>query len=88
MYVIGSPVFEKAEVQLPNGRVFEVVCKNYSPDHKFIQSATLNGKVWNQSWFTHEDLMKGGKLELVMSKQPNKEWAVGDDAVPPSFEMK
>lgn len=88
MYVIGSPVFERAALQLPNGKLFEVICHNYAPDHKFIQSAKLNGKVWNKSWFSHNELIKGGKLELVMGKKPNKEWASSDDAVPPSFRMK
>lgn len=87
MYVIGSPVFEKQTLQLSNGKTFQVVCKNYSPDNKFIQSAKLNGKDWNKSWFSHEDLMKGGILEFVMGKYPNKSWAAGDAAVPPSFEM-
>lgn len=88
MYVIGAPVFEKAEIQLPNGKIFEIVCENYSPEHKFIQSAKLNGKIWNKSWFHHDDLMKGGKLEFVMGKRPNKTWAAGEDAIPPSFRMK
>ena len=88
MYVIGSPVFERAALQLPNGKLFEVICHNYAPDHKFSQSAKLNGKVWNKSWFSNNELIKGGKLELVMGKKPNKEWASSDDAVPPSFRMK
>lgn len=88
MYVIGAPVFENAKIQLPNGKTFEIVCENYSPDHKFIQSAKLNGKQWNKSWFTHDELMKGGKLEFVMGKRPNKAWASGDNAIPPSFRMK
>lgn len=87
MYVIGSPVFETAKIDLANGKFFEVVCSNYDPANKYIQSAKLNGKDWNKSWFTHEELMKGGKLELVMGKRPNKQWAAGDEAVPPSFKM-
>ena len=88
MYVIGSPMFEKQTIQLSNGKTFQIVCRNYSSENKFIQSAKLNGAAWNKSWFTHEELMKGGKLEFVMGKQPNKEWASTDDAVPPSFQMK
>lgn len=88
MYVIGSPVFENAVIQLGGGKTFEVVCHNYSPDHKYIQSAKLNGKEWNQSWFNHADLMKGGTLEFTMGKYPNKAWASTPDALPPSFEMK
>ncbi|MDR2954421.1 MAG: GH92 family glycosyl hydrolase [Prevotella sp.] len=87
MYVIGSPVFERARMDIGNGRSFEVVCRNYSPEHKYIQSAKLNGKEWNKSWFSHNELMKGGTLELVMGKHPNKQWASSDDAVPPSFSM-
>ncbi|MFC6101093.1 GH92 family glycosyl hydrolase [Olivibacter domesticus] len=87
MYVIGSPTFENATLSLGNGKTFSVVCQNYSPDHKYIQSAKLNGRDWNKSWFSHEELMKGGTLELVMGKHPNKTWASGDDAIPPSFKM-
>lgn len=87
MYVIGSPVFEKATLDVGNGKTFEVYCHNYSPDNKFIQSATFNGKPWNKSWFTHQYLMKGGRLEFVMGKYPNKQWAADEQAIPPSFSM-
>jgi len=87
MYVIGSPVFEKASIALGNDKTFEVICQNYAPENKYIQSAKLNGRVWNKSWFSHQDLMEGGTLELVMGKHPNKEWATSDAAVPPSFHM-
>src|SRR5690606_26032367 len=87
MYVIGSPCFESATLDIGEGKTLSVVCENYSPDNKYIQSAKLNGVSWNKSWFSHEDLMKGGKLELVMGKHPNKTWATGDDAIPPSFKM-
>ena len=87
MYVIGSPVFEEVTLRLSNGNTFRVVCRNYAPENKYIQHAKLNGQEWNRSWFTHEDLMRGGVLELEMGKHPNKEWAASDDALPPSFEM-
>lgn len=85
MYVIGSPVFETATIDLGNNKTFAVVSKNYSPENKYIQSAKLNGKEWNKSWFSHEELMKGGKLELVMGDRPNKQWASSDTSIPPSF---
>lgn len=85
MYVIGSPFFKKATIDLHNGKTFTVVAKNYDPANKYIQSAKLNGAVLDRCWFTHEELMKGGKLEFVMGPEPNKEWAAG--SVPPSFEM-
>ncbi len=87
IYVIGSPMFEKVIIHLGNDRTFELVCKNYSPDNKYIQSAKLNGIEWNKSWFSHDDLVKGGVFEFVMGKRPNKSWAADDSAVPPSFEL-
>lgn len=53
----------------------------------FLQSAMLNGKEWNKSWFSHQDMVKGGKLELVMGEFPNKVWASLPESIPPSFEM-
>lgn len=87
MYTIGSPYFSKATIALNNGKTFTIVCKNYAPDNKYIQSATLNGVPLNKTWFSHDDLMKGGTLEFVMDKYPNKTWASGAEAVPPSFVM-
>ena len=87
MYVIGSPLFEKAEIQLGGGKTFTVQCSNHSPENKFIQSAKLNGAAWEKSWFTHDELMQGGVLELEMGRYPNKQWAASLDATPPSFSM-
>lgn len=87
MYVIGSPTFSDVKLDIGNGKKFEVACLNYAPENKYIQSAKLNGQVWNKSWFSHEDLMKGGKLELTMGKRPNKLWASAESSIPPSFKM-
>ncbi len=83
-YNIGSPLFTDAKITLSNGKVFEIEAKNASDDNKYIQSAILNGKEWNQPWFSHEDIKDGGKLILVMGCKPNKTWGTGEDCVPPS----
>ena len=83
-YVIGSPLFDKVKINLDNGRTFTLVAKNNSADNKYIQSAKLNGEPYNKTYFSHEDILAGGTLELVMGDRPNKEWGVGRDAVPPS----
>lgn len=82
MYNIGSPVFEQATVQLENGNAFKIIARNYAPEHKYIQSAMLNGKPWDQPWFSHEDILKGGELELVMGNKANKAWGSSPDAAP------
>jgi len=33
-------------------------------------------RVLNKPWFTHEQLMSGGVLELEMGPKPNKSWGI------------
>lgn len=84
IYNIGSPVFENISITLPNGKTFTVVAKNSSKSNKYIQKAFLNGKPLNKPWFTHTDLVNGGKLELEMGSQPNKLWGSNMGDAPPS----
>jgi len=84
VYNIGSPVFENITINLSNGKTFTLIAKNNSGKNRYIQSAILNGKVWNKPWFTHKDLIGGGKLELVMGATPNKAWGSGFQNAPPS----
>ena len=83
-YNIGSPVFTRVKIQLSNGKVFEIEAANASDDNKYIQSATLNGVEWNKPWFSHSDIVNGGKLILVMGDKANKDW--GTASPPPSAE--
>ena len=84
VYSIGSPLFSKTVIELDNGKKFTVVANNASWSAKYIQSARLNGQPWDKTWFTHDDLVNGGTLELEMGDRPNKQWGVGKDAAPPS----
>lgn len=76
VYTIGSPVFSKVTIDLQNGKQFTLVANNCSVVNKYIQSARLNGQPLNKPWFTHEQLVNGGKLELEMGPKPNKTWGV------------
>jgi predicted alpha-1,2-mannosidase len=76
VYTIGSPVFSKVTIDLPNGKQFNMIANNCSVINKYIQSAKFNGAVLNTPWFTHQQLIDGGKLELEMGPKPNKNWGV------------
>ncbi len=76
VYTIGSPVFSKVTINLPNGKQFKLLANNCSVVNKYIQSAKFNGKVLNKPWFTHEQLVAGGLLELQMGPKPNKSWGI------------
>ncbi len=81
VYTIGSPLFSKITIDLPNKKQFKLIANNCSVINKYIQSARLNGKVLYVASFTHEQLMNGGYLELDMGPIPNKKWGVQDDFV-------
>ncbi|MFI3261751.1 MAG: GH92 family glycosyl hydrolase [Rikenellaceae bacterium] len=82
VYCIGSPTFKYAKVNLSDDKTFEIIAPNCSKENKYIQSAKLNGKVWDKAWFSHSDIENGAVLELEMGKYPNKEW--GATTPPPS----
>ena len=76
-YEIGSPIFEKSTINLPNGNTFSIVAENNSEENIYIQSATLNGEEYNQTSIAHRQILDGGELHLVMGPEPNKSWATG-----------
>lgn len=86
MYVIGSPWFEKMEMQVSQDCKFTVRCRNYAPDNIYIQSARLNGKMLDRAWISHSEIVEGGQLVFEMGPHPNREWAAS--SVPPSFRMQ
>ena len=79
-YQLGSPQFERIEIDLKGhqnaGRKFVIKTKGNGPGQYYVQSATLNGKPFDQCWLYRDELYKGGKLELQMGAEPNEQWGV------------
>jgi len=75
-YQIGSPMFKKSTIKLENGKNFVIVADNASDKNIYIQSATLNGKEFNSTTLTHQEILQGGTLHFVMGATPNKKWGI------------
>lgn len=84
VYTIGSPVFDEVRISLPTGKEFQIIAKNNSSQNKYIQKAFFNGSELNRTWFTHQELVSGGLLELEMGDKPNKQWGSQKEDLPPS----
>jgi putative alpha-1,2-mannosidase len=69
-YSIGRPIFDEVEINLPTGKKFVIKVKNNSRENKYIQTTKLNGKKLETSFFTHEQLIAGGKMEFTMGNLP------------------
>jgi len=77
IYAIGSSLFPEIRFNLENGKSFVVRARGISDRNIYIQSATLNGKRYDKSFLTHDDLMAGGELVFEMGAQPNLKWGTG-----------
>ena len=84
IYDLASPVFDKITIRLHNGKSLQIICRNNSRDNKYIQSIRLNGKILNQVWFRHADVVNGGMLELELGNTPNKNLGAAPADLPPS----
>jgi hypothetical protein len=82
IYAIGAPLFEKVTINLENGKKFVVRADHISDDNIYIQSATLNGKNYTNSYLRHEDIMNGSELIFEMGPKPNRTWGSGSKERP------
>ena len=65
-YTIGRPILDKVIITVPGG-TFEIVAHNNSAENKYVKECRLNGQKLDKPFFSHQDLMKGGKLEFFMT---------------------
>ncbi len=82
-WVLGSPLFPEATIELGGGRTFTIQAPGVSADRPYIQSARLNGKALDRSYLRHAEIAGGGVLELEMGSTPS-EWGTSREARPPS----
>ncbi|NRB59898.1 MAG: glycoside hydrolase family 92 protein [Winogradskyella sp.] len=69
-YIIGTPLFNKTTINLENGKKFNIVAHNLSESNIYIESAKLNGKNYDVTYLSHEDIVSGGTLEFHMTNKP------------------
>ena len=88
VYEITTPVFDRITIQLDpeyySGKQFTIVTHNNAPEHHYIQSAKLDDRPLDRSWFYHRDLVDGGTLELQLGPTPNRQWGSHPADAPPS----
>ncbi|MBI9034128.1 MAG: GH92 family glycosyl hydrolase, partial [Bacteroidales bacterium] len=73
-YVIGSPVFDEIIINIENGKEFKIIAKGNSPEHVYIQSASLDGVDYQKTFIRHQDILNGSELILQMGAEPNMQW--------------
>jgi predicted alpha-1,2-mannosidase len=84
-YVFGSPLFDRATVDLGNGKQLVVESRGGGPNKPYVQSVTWNGKPYEKSWFSHDDITEGGTFVFQMGERPNEQFGAASNTRPPSF---
>ncbi|PWK89666.1 GH92 family glycosyl hydrolase [Fulvimonas soli] len=84
-YVFGSPLLDRAELDLGGGRKLVVEAHGNGPGRPYIQSVRWNGQPWTKSWIGHAELAGGGTLAFTMGATPNKAFGAAPADRPPAF---
>ena len=71
-YALGTPLFDRMEMKLENGKTFTVISEGAGGGLSYIQSASLNDRKLVRPFLSHEDIVNGGELVLEMGRNPVK----------------
>ena len=72
IYVLGSPLFDVAEVRVGDGKLLRIRAEGNAPDKPYVQSVRWNSREWRHNWISHKDLIQGGELLFEMGAQPSR----------------
>ena len=84
-YVFGAPLFDRAVVELGNGKNLVVETKRQSPKDKYVQSITFDGKAYSKAWFRHADVANGATIVFQLGNHPNKQFGAEESSAPSSL---
>jgi predicted alpha-1,2-mannosidase len=84
-YVFGGPLFDRATLDLGNGKKLVIEAVNNGANKPYIQSITWNGQPYTKNWFSHAQIAQGGKFVIHMGEQPNEKFGAALADRPPSF---
>jgi predicted alpha-1,2-mannosidase len=71
-YQLTTPLFDRVNIRLENGRQLEIVCYRKTAADQFIERVHWNGKSYNRNFLQHELISQGGKLEIWLREQPTQ----------------
>lgn len=100
LLAIGSPLFERAEVRLPQRRRALILASAQETIGRgkerrtralalasapYVQSLRIDGRAYDRPWTTYCALAGGAVLSFDLSPRPNRRWGSSAGAAPPSF---
>jgi predicted alpha-1,2-mannosidase len=68
-FIIGTPLFKKAQIHLENGKTFTINAANISDENFYIQIAKLNGSPYRLSSLSYTTIMQGNNIDFIMGSK-------------------
>ena len=84
-YVLGSPLFKKATLQLENGKKVEITAANNNKKRRYVNDLTVNGAKYSKNYLSHQMLLNGAKIDFQMSETANERRGIAENDFPYSF---
>ena len=86
-YVLGAPLFKKATLHFENGKNLVINAPDNSDKNIYIESMSFNGVNYTKNYLDHNELLKGGVLDIKMGDKPNLNRGVNPEDLPYSFSV-
>ena len=86
-YVLGAPLFKKATLHFENGKNLVINAPENSDKNIYIESMSFNGVNYPKNYLDHNELLKGGVLDIKMGDKPNLNRGVNPEDFPYSFSV-
>lgn len=86
-FVLTSPLFENANIRLPNGKTLTITA-NHPSRNIYIKEVYWNDKLLNENYITYSKLMEGGHLKFVLDDEPNLKRGISPESYPYSLSEK
>ncbi|EOR92812.1 Alpha-1,2-mannosidase [Arcticibacter svalbardensis MN12-7] len=69
-YMIVAPLFNSTSIKLDHQKVLNINCHKKNMADKYIKKIKWNGKRYRKNYLQHDEISKGGTLEIWLTAQP------------------
>ena len=84
-YVIGAPLFDHVQINLPGGKTVEINAEGNSDTNRYVSGVKVNGEEYTKNYFTYGDLTSGATIDFTMSATPDTERGTRPEDMPYSM---
>lgn len=70
VYELGAPLFPELKLKLANGKTLTILAPNVSKENIYVNGITIDGKPYDKTQITHDQIMNGATIVFDMQSEP------------------